>query len=117
MISALVGMVLILRGGGAVFNPNGRKADDVIGAGSDANAGTFESGKDVAADFVFDFADLVRRAEEADGEFDPVVGDAEKDAGRDVGGLDEEALLEAIELGLGKVGDFGGVVGHSKSSL
>ena len=77
----MVGMLSTLRGGGAVFDANGRQANNVVGAGSDADFGLLESGEDVAADLVLQVADVVSGAEEADGELDPVVGDAEKTRG------------------------------------
>lgn len=90
---------------------DGREADDVVGSGGDADAVFFERVEDVAAHGVFEGADIVLATEKADGELDPVVGEAIVDAGLDAGGLDEEALPEDGEGGLGHFGDADGVFG------
>lgn len=90
---------------------DGREADDLVGSGGDADAVFFERVEDVAAHGIFEGANVVFAAEKANGELDPVVGEAIVDAGLDAGGLDEEAVPEDGEGGLGHFGDLDSVFG------
>ena len=94
-------------GSGECLDAQRRNTYDLVGAGGDTDSCLINSRQDFAADAVFQAADVVGPAEEANGELHPVVGDAQIDTRSDIGGFDEEALFKAIELRLGEVGDLG----------
>src|SRR5579872_7568761 len=87
-----------------LFNPDRRDSDDLIGAGGDADSGGVQAVHDLAADLVFQGADVVGVDQEADRELDPVVSDAHEAAGLNVGGFYEEALFDSVELWSGEIG-------------
>src|SRR5581483_4967023 len=92
-----------------LFNPDGWKTYDLISARSNADSGGVESVHNLAADGVFQGADVVGADQEAHGDLDPVVSDAHEAAGLNVGGFYEEALLDSVELWSGEVGDVLGM--------
>ena len=92
----------------------GWETNDLVGAGGYADLGAVEVVDDLAAHAVFDAAYVVVLTEEADGELDPVVGEAHVDARLDVDGFDGEFGFEDLHGGFRDVTDldvlFGGSV-------
>ena len=72
---------------------NWGKADDLVGRGSDPDTGGIKGGDDIAADLVFHPPGAVHVGDEADGEFEPVIGQAIVDAGLEIDRLDLVASL------------------------
>jgi hypothetical protein len=95
-----------LVGGGTregIFDADGRESDDVVGAGGDSDTGLFEGGEHFAADLVLESADVVRAAKKADGELDPVVGEAVEDARANVGRFNEELSFRRSSSGCARL--------------
>ena len=73
----------------------------------------FKIQQNFTSDAIFECANLVCSTEKTDGEPNPAISDAQKDARMNVVGLDEEVLLQSPEFWFGQIGDVGCVLFNS----
>ena len=76
----------------------GREPDDIVGAGSDTDICFFKPVKNIATDVVFQATNGVGTAEEANCQFSPIIGDAQKHARLQVGRFNKVAAMQPFQL-------------------